>query len=614
MDSKCAKAALAGGLKNGFRTGLRLRNSLKGREMEEFVPLNGKRVDWYSCGPTVYSDSHLGHAKTYLCFDILRKIMERHFGYEVNLVMNITNIDDKIIAASNEQGIDYFTFANKWEKDFFEDMSQLGIELPNQVMRVNEFLPEIVEFIQKLIEKGLAYESKGSVYFDIQNFLKAGHQYPKLRPMAVDLEAAKAKIAEKPKEEEAPKEGEKPCEMIDDEDGAFAADKKFKGDFAMWKKAKEGEPSWDSPWGKGRPGWHIECSVMAHSVLPPRFDLHSGGDDLMFPHHGNEIAQSEAFLGQNCWAEFFIHTGRLNIDGQKMSKSLKNFIKIKTVLEDTPARIVRLHFAFTRYNDMLNLELKNKFAQAWAIDKKFASFFQTIAEKLRSTGEMLERVQKFDDRDKKLEARINDVIRLVNEAFCDDFNTREAISLVQELVNEMNVYMEEKSAKLVIVRRAEQTIRKILHCMGLEYVYNDAGKDSKAIIDSLVKYRHEVKLSVKEGNTKEVLQLSDKLRDEELLALGVKIEDGPQPSWKPCDPQEEAKKKERAKEEKKAKAQPATPEISDPKDLWKGTPYSTYKLDEKNIPIEDKKGNPISKANREWCEKKMEKFLATQKK
>jgi len=227
------------------------------------------------CGPTVYDHSHMGHARTYMCSDIMKRILRDFFGYDVMLTMNITDLDDKIILRSKELGEEYSAFARRFETDYLEDMKALNIELPEVITRVTEFVPEIVAYIEKIISNSFAYETEGSVYFDTQKF-KESHKYPKMEPGGTSDSTLMA-------------EGEGALSN-------FAAEKKHPNDFALWKKSKEGEPSWDSPWGKGRPGWHIECSAMASEVFKVHpIDVHSGGIDLRFPHHDNELAQSEAY-------------------------------------------------------------------------------------------------------------------------------------------------------------------------------------------------------------------------------------------------------------------------------------------------------------------------------
>ncbi len=282
---------------------LKVMNNLS-RTKEEFIPRSPERVTWYMCGPTVYDSSHLGHARTYLCFDIVRRIMEDYFRLNVILAMNVTDIDDKIIMRAAERGVNFRTLASECEADYFEDMRNLGVRLPDHVTRVSEFMPEVIQYIAKIVENGFAYESNGSVYFDVAHFGKhENHTYGKLVPEALSDDVKWQQEA----------------------DGALSigqADKRNPSDFALWKKCKSGEPYWDSPWGPGRPGWHIECSVMASRTFEVYcdgcMDIHSGGTDLRFPHHDNEIAQAEAHYGCNNWVKYFLHTGHLHISGLKV--------------------------------------------------------------------------------------------------------------------------------------------------------------------------------------------------------------------------------------------------------------------------------------------------------
>jgi len=291
---------------------LKVKNSFS-NEKEPFAPKHADKnlVTWYMCGPTVYDHSHMGHAKTYICSDILRRLMTDYFGYTVKLCMNITDIDDKIIMRANERKIEFSEISRNMETEFLNDCEALNIRVPNVITRVSEYVPEIVAYIEKIISNGYAYESNGSVYFNVMKFHNSdGHSYAKLEPTNFGN-----------------------LELLKEGEGALTADTSEKvneQDFALWKKSKEGEPFWDSPWGTGRPGWHIECSAMASSIFDEHpIDIHSGGIDLKFPHHDNELAQSEAYYDCNQWIKYFWHTGHLHIKGKKMSKSLKNFTTIK---------------------------------------------------------------------------------------------------------------------------------------------------------------------------------------------------------------------------------------------------------------------------------------------
>ena len=307
---------------------LKVYNSLT-RSKVRFIPKDPSRVLWYQCGPTVYAESHMGHARTYVCLDIIRRISQDFFGYNIVLCQNITDIDDKIIIRSSERQIPFRELAAANEAEFFDDMSRLGVQLPDMITRVSEYIPEIIVFVEALIEKGFAYASNGSVYFNTGTFEQAGHKYGKLMPEQIGN-----------------------SELLAEGEGALTAndDKQNPTDFVLWKKTKthaDGmfEPSWESPWGNGRPGWHIECSVMSKCATERlgggTIDVHAGGVDLKFPHHENEIAQSEGCLDSHQWINYWLHTGHLNIKGFKMSKSLKNFITIRQALEAHTARQIR---------------------------------------------------------------------------------------------------------------------------------------------------------------------------------------------------------------------------------------------------------------------------------
>ncbi|KAL8435015.1 hypothetical protein ACSSS7_002773 [Eimeria intestinalis] len=278
-------------------TGLKVNNSMTGGKTE-FIPQEGNRINWYGCGPTVYDAAHMGHARTYVAFDVIRRILSDYFGYDVNMVMNITDIDDKIIARSQEQGVNFLELARHWEKEFFKDMQALNVLLPSVVTRVSEYVPEVLKLIEEIIDNGFAYESQGSVYFDTQRFGSDKlHTYGRMEPGSVADQSRReivivimlalvvlSRVLE----------GEGAL-------GLVSSEKRHPCDFALWKKAKPDEPSWESKWGAGRPGWHIECSAMASTILPFPLDVHSGGIDLRFPHHDNELAQSEAAKNKPQW-------------------------------------------------------------------------------------------------------------------------------------------------------------------------------------------------------------------------------------------------------------------------------------------------------------------------
>lgn len=279
---------------------------------EIFKPLEPPLVKIYVCGPTPYDHTHVGHARTYISFDLIRRYLE-YKGYSVYHVMNITDIDDKIIRRARELNIEWTEIPKIYTKEFLDVLNKLNIKMPHVMPRVTEHINDIIEFIKILIDKGYAYESSGSVYFEVDKF----PDYGKLSGIA--------RREEWRQEEDVIKEKKKPY------------------DFALWKKAKPGEPYWESPWGPGRPGWHIECSVMSSRYLGSQFDIHGGGRDLIFPHHENEIAQSEAYFGVKPWVKYWIHVGYLTIQGEKMSKSLGNIIPVYEVLSKYEPEVLRLY-------------------------------------------------------------------------------------------------------------------------------------------------------------------------------------------------------------------------------------------------------------------------------
>lgn len=280
--------------------------------------------------------------------------------------MNITDIDDKIIREANAQGKSFSEFSRHFETEFFEDMKALNVELPDVITRVSEFVPEIIKYIEQIISNGYAYEANGSVYFDVQKYNDGEkHKYAKLEPTsATDVEKLK--------------EGEGVLTSAETDE------KRNKFDFALWKKSKEGEPFWDSPWGQGRPGWHIECSAMASDFFKEwPIDIHSGGIDLRFPHHDNEIAQSEAYYECDQWIKYFMHTGHLHIQGKKMSKSLKNFITIKHILTEYNHRQVRMLFLLHNWDSLMNYSTEKSMPEAVEKERQFTEFFKNVKATLR---------------------------------------------------------------------------------------------------------------------------------------------------------------------------------------------------------------------------------------
>lgn len=520
-----------------------------------FIPVNKERITWYQCGPTVYAESHVGHARTYVTLDVVRRIMKDYLGYNVILCQNVTDIDDKIIMRSSEQGIPFLELATKFEAEFFEDMTLLGVQLPDIITRVSEYIPEIVDYINKLIEKGVAYASSGSVYFNTSAFEAKGQIYGKLVP-----------------------EQKGNSDLLAEGEGALNAndDKRNPSDFVLWKKQKEHtdgiiEPYWESPWGRGRPGWHIECSAMSSCALD-RFgngnlDIHAGGVDLKFPHHENEIAQSEGYQGCRQWVNYWIHTGHLNIKGFKMSKSLKNFITIRQALEIHTSRQMRFCFLLHKYSSPMDYS-DGTMTQAVNIEKIFSEFFHNMKAVLRRLG--ISGSQYLSAREHALISHLETAKSNVNDALMDDFDTPRAITALLELIRESNKYSEADGTLVstTLLTNVSRYITSILKVFGLVQdsseigfpLDNSSGSGSgvskeqilSPLLDVLTKFRENVRIAAISGDTNAVLAAADALRDIVLPDLGVRMEDkGSGASvvtvWKLDDP--DILKKERALKE-----------------------------------------------------------------
>ena len=328
---------------------LRLYNTLTGNK-DDFVPLHGKKVGMYACGVTVYDLCHIGHARSAIVFDIVHRYL-RYRGYEVTFVRNFTDIDDKIIKRANEEGVDYKTIAEKYIVEFNVDMGELGLEKPSVEPKATEHIPEMIRLISALIEKGFAYQSGGDIFFSVRKF----GDYGKLSKRDLEEMQAGARV-------EIDEKKENPL------------------DFALWKTSKPGEPFWETPWGKGRPGWHIECSVMSQEYLGETLDIHGGGRDLIFPHHENEIAQSEAATGKT-FARYWVHNGFVNINKEKMSKSLGNILTIKEILKDWHPEVLRLFFLSHHYRSPIDFS-EDSFAEAKLGLDRFYTTLHSIQKEL----------------------------------------------------------------------------------------------------------------------------------------------------------------------------------------------------------------------------------------
>ena len=371
------------------------------RTLEEFKPLHGNRVYIFVCGPTVYDHSHVGHARTYLAYDIIVRYL-RARGYSVFYLMNLTDIEDKIINRANALGQDPLVLADQFAREFFEDMESLGITSVNLYAKASEHIPEIIAQISTLIEKGYAYQVDGDVYYDVSKF----HEYGELSGQ--DIEQLNAhRIDPDPR-------------------------KRSVVDFALWKSQKPGEPAWDSPWGKGRPGWHIEDTAITTTYFGPTYDLHGGGLDLVFPHHEAEIAQAEAATGVKPLVKYWIHGGLLMVEGTRMGKSLGNFITIKDALEKHDHEALRLYYAMSHYRSQLEYNESNITQAEQVLDKLRSVYnqFRSLAEnKTLSEGS-----------NKEIEKLTTNAKERFNETMDDDFNTPRALASMIAFAKDVEPY------------------------------------------------------------------------------------------------------------------------------------------------------------------------------
>ncbi|XP_063688548.1 cysteine--tRNA ligase, cytoplasmic-like isoform X1 [Bolinopsis microptera] len=687
---------------------LKIWNSLT-RRKDDFIPSNGKNVTWYNCGPTVYDASHMGHARSYITFDILRRIMSDYFGFNILYVMNITDIDDKIIYRArtkflldryrSEMGArdknevlseikesvedfkvkmsgltpedpklkmmqkvmdklspvlakpdadvgelltlasmametwldtrlgadvtDHSIFAaltQHWETEFHKDLKELNV-LPTDVLtRVTDYVPEIVDYVQKIIDNGYAYASNGSVYFDSAAWRRDRGYLAKLKPESVgDLDALA--------------EGEGKFSDVN------SKEKKNQVDFALWKSSKPGEPFWESPWGQGRPGWHIECSAMADSICNNQLDIHSGGEDLLFPHHDNEILQAEGYSNSKQWVNYFIHAGHLSIEGCKMSKSLKNFITIKDALKKNTGRQLRIHFLSHSWHGGLDYS-ESAMSEAVTTEKYFNDFFLLVKYHKSSLGEGISSFTKLTPLELKLYQQLQECQKVVHNALADSFDTPTAMRVLKSVVSDSYTYLSaQKDAPNVrLLIQVAVYITKILSVFGVagsqdNIGFASAGEGSVStdevalpFVKALSEFRDEVRGSARELKAFDILKKCDNLRDNVLPELGVRLEDrelGDPAVFKIDDKetllrekkqrQDEIVRKEKEKAERAAARDKAAKEKLEkgkvpPLEMFRTAQYSAW--DDQGFPTHDAKGVEVPKSQ----QKKLKKLQAAQEK
>ena len=454
-------------------------NTMTGNK-EAFEPIHRNRVNMFVCGPTVYDEAHIGHARTYIAFDVVARYLA-YRGFGVFYLQNVTDVDDKIIKRGAELGITTAELARRFEGRYLEDMCTLGVESVSLYARATNHVPEIIDRIKRLIEKGYAYETETGVYFDVSKFPEFGalsHQTPD--------SLTKHRIEPDPT-------------------------KRNPADFSLWKKREE-KLAWDSPWGKGRPGWHIEDTAITETYFGPQYDIHGGARDLIFPHHEAEIAQAEASSGKKPMVKYWMHTGFLNINGEKMSKSLGNFTTIRDLLTRFSPQAFRLFVLSTHYRSPIDFT-EGSLDQSTRSLERISNLVQSLNDHMKNA--VMESYEADEEMVRALESARGKFL----EAMDDDFNTSLAISVIFDLVRDLYRYIgDEKSSKNVL-SQALNLFAELGGILGLEFKAQPAGK--LGLTDDLVELIMEIRQKLRERKD---WMLSDEIRDR-LRDLKVIVED-----------------------------------------------------------------------------------------
>ena len=449
------------------------------RQKEEFVPVHPGKVGMYVCGPTVYNYIHIGNARPMIIFDTVRRYFE-YKGYEVNYVSNFTDVDDKIIKKANEEGVTATEIAERYIKECKQDMEALNIKPATHQPRATEEIGGMIKMIQTLIEKGHAYEVDGTVYFKTRSF----KDYGKLSKKNIDdLEAGHREI------------------KVTGEEG-----KKDPLDFVLWKPKKEGEIAWNSPWGEGRPGWHIECSEMSKKYIGDTIDIHAGGEDLIFPHHENEIAQSEACNDEK-FANYWMHNGFLNINNKKMSKSAGNFFTVREIGEKYPLQVIRFFMLSAHYRTPLNFSDTLVESAKTGLDRILTAIdlCREMAAK-EETGSL-------SDAEKEHFAKVEALVKKFEDAMEDDFNTADAVSAIFEIVRESNSTVKDFSADYA--KKVLKVLEDLCGVLGIETTKEEEILDEE--IEKLIEERQAAR------KNKDFAR-ADEIRDQ-LLEQGIVLKD-----------------------------------------------------------------------------------------
>ena len=445
------------------------------RRKEEFVPINEGKVGIYVCGPTVYDYIHIGNARPMIVFDTLRRYLE-YKGYDVNYVSNFTDVDDKIIKRANEEGVDASVISERYIAEVKKDMAALNVREATTHPKATEEIPDMIEMVKTLIEKGYAYEVNGTVYFRTRKF----KDYGKLSKKNIDdLRSGNRDLL---------------VSGVDEKEDPL--------DFVLWKPKKEGEPSWPSPWGDGRPGWHLECSVMSKKYIGDVIDIHAGGEDLIFPHHENEIAQSEAANGTE-FARYWMHNGFLKINNEKMSKSLGNFFTVREIAEKYPLQVIRFFMLSAHYRSPLNFS-----ADLVEASKNGLERILTAVDRLKSISGTEGEV------DKAVADEMDAFVKKYEAAMDDDLNTADAISVIFELVKYANVNVTEDSTKPT-VELVLNTVTKLCDILGI------ITEKKEEILDSDIEALIEERQAARRAKN---FARADEIRDQ-LSDMGIILED-----------------------------------------------------------------------------------------